>query len=125
DRIGLRSKADAARARALHHLGDHVSRRAGSGRRSSDVSDSQVQTRSGGTAEMSDRLVPTTTPDTKFFWEALKEGKLLIQRCSGCATLRHPPRPMCPRCNALTWDTVESSGRGEAYSLVLPRHPPW
>ena len=28
---------------------------------------------------MSDRLAPTTTPDTKFFWDALKEGKLLIQ----------------------------------------------
>ncbi len=31
---------------------------------------------------MSDRLAPTTTPDTKFFWDALKEGKLLIQRCA-------------------------------------------
>jgi uncharacterized OB-fold protein len=36
-------------------------------------------------AEMSDRLAPTTTPDTKFFWDALKEGKLLMQRCAGCA----------------------------------------
>ncbi len=46
---------------------------------------------------MSDRLAPTTTPDTRFFWHALKDGKLLIQRCSSCATLRHPPQPMCPR----------------------------
>ncbi len=28
---------------------------------------------------MSDRLAPTTTPDTKFFWDALKDDKLLIQ----------------------------------------------
>jgi uncharacterized OB-fold protein len=74
---------------------------------------------------MSDRLAPTTTADTKFFWDALKEGKLLIQRCSGCATLRHPPRPMCPQCNSLAWDTIESSGRGEVYSFVQPRHPQW
>ena len=74
---------------------------------------------------MSDRLAPTTTPDTRFFWDALREGRLLIQRCAGCATLRHPPRPMCPRCNSLDWDTIESSGRGEVYSFVLPRHPPW
>ena len=26
-----------------------------------------------------------------------KEHRLLIQRCAGCATLRHPPRPMCPQ----------------------------
>jgi uncharacterized OB-fold protein len=74
---------------------------------------------------MSDRLAPTTTPDTAFWWDALKDGKLLIQRCASCATLRHPPRPMCPRCNALAWDTIEASGRGEVYSFVLPRHPRW
>ena len=32
---------------------------------------------------------------------------------------------MCPRCNSLTWEAIESSGRGEVYSFVMPRHPPW
>ena len=32
---------------------------------------------------------------------------------------------MCPRCNALAWDTVEASGRGVVHSFVLPRHPQW
>ena len=72
---------------------------------------------------MSDRLAPTTTPDTKFFWDALKEGKLLIQRCSGCATLRHPPRPMCPRCGSTERHAKRLSGRGTVYSWVVPRHP--
>ena len=74
---------------------------------------------------MSDRLAPTTTPDSKFFWDGLNDGKLLIQRCTGCRTLRHPPRPMCPRCNSLEWDAIEASGRGTVYSFVMPRHPPW
>jgi uncharacterized OB-fold protein len=74
---------------------------------------------------MSDRLAPTTTPDSKFFWDGLHDGKLLIQRCTGCRTLRHPPRPMCPRCNSLEWDAIEASGRGTVYSFVMPRHPPW
>lgn len=73
---------------------------------------------------MSARLAPTTTPDTRFFWEALRDHELLIQRCAGCGVLRHPPRPMCPHCNALAWDAVEASGRGRVYSFVLPRHPP-
>jgi len=73
---------------------------------------------------MSGRLAPTTTPDTKFFWEALREERLLIQRCSDCGGLRHPPRPMCPRCQSLSWTTVESRGRGTVHSFVLPRHPP-
>jgi uncharacterized protein len=74
---------------------------------------------------MSDRLAPTTTPDTEFFWDGLKDGTLLIQRCGGCGTLRHPPRPMCPHCNSLEWNAIESSGRGTVYSFVMPRHPPW
>ena len=31
---------------------------------------------------------------------------------------------MCPACNSLEWDTVESSGRGTVYSFVMPQHPP-
>lgn len=74
---------------------------------------------------MNERLAPTKTPDTAFFWTALAEGKLLIQRCAECRQLRHPPRPMCPHCNSLQWDTLAACGRGEVYSYVVPRHPQW
>lgn len=76
---------------------------------------------------MSMRLAPTTTPDTEFFWNALRDHRLLIQRCTGCGALRHPPRPMCPACNALGWDRIEASGRGTVHSFVMPQHPafPW
>jgi uncharacterized OB-fold protein len=70
------------------------------------------------------RIPPTPTHDNQFFWDGLEERKLLIQRCTGCGTLRHPPRPMCPHCNALGWDTIASSGRGTVYSFVMPKHPP-
>jgi uncharacterized OB-fold protein len=73
---------------------------------------------------MSARLVPTVTPDTQFFWEGLKEGRLLLQRCAQCGRLRHPPRPMCPWCNSLDKDAIESSGRGSVHSFVMPQHPP-
>jgi uncharacterized protein len=69
------------------------------------------------------RLAPTMTADTQFFWDGCKDGHLLIQRCDGCATLRHPPRPMCPKCRSLEWTAVEASGRGSVYSFVMPRHP--
>ncbi len=73
---------------------------------------------------MATRLAPTVSPDTEFFWNGLRDHKLLIQRCKGCQALRQPPRPMCPTCNSLDWDTVESSGRGTVYSYVMPQHPP-
>ena len=74
---------------------------------------------------MSWRIAPPVTRDTQVFWDGVTARKLLIQRCSGCRELRHPPRPMCPRCNALGWDTIEASGRGVVHSFVLPRHPQW
>jgi uncharacterized protein len=73
---------------------------------------------------MSSRLAPTTTPDTQFFWDGLREHRLLIQRCMSCGALRHPPRPMCPACHSLEWDTLEGSGRGTVLSCVIPHHPP-
>ena len=74
---------------------------------------------------MSSRLAPTGTPDTQFFWDGLREHRLLIQRCRGCDVLRHPPRPMCPRCNSLEWDAIDASGRGSVFSFVMPQHPPY
>ena len=69
------------------------------------------------------RFRPIENHDTKFFWEGVRQGQLLIQRCKACNTLRHPPGPMCPSCQSLEWDTVSSSGKGTIYSLVVMHHP--
>jgi uncharacterized OB-fold protein len=64
------------------------------------------------------------TADSQFFWDGVREHRLLIQRCAQCGAPRHPPRPMCPECQSLEWHTIESSGRGTVYSCVIPHHPP-
>lgn len=66
---------------------------------------------------------PAITHDNAFFFEGAKAHKLLIQRCAGCGTLRHPPRPACNRCGSYEWDTVEASGRGRVYSFVVNHYP--
>jgi uncharacterized OB-fold protein len=73
------------------------------------------------------RLAPSMSPDTQFFWDGVRERRLLVQRCDGCGALRHPPRPMCPTCHSLAWRAIESSGRGTILSAVVVRHPryPW
>ncbi len=71
------------------------------------------------------RLRPSMSPDTRFFWDGLKEHELRIQRCADCGQQRHPPRPMCPRCNSLNWNYVVASGRGTVHSFVKPTHPPF
>jgi uncharacterized OB-fold protein/acyl dehydratase len=66
---------------------------------------------------------PALTQDNTFFFEGAKQGKLLIQRCTACGALRHPPRPACASCRSFEWDTVESSGKGTIFSYVVNHYP--
>lgn len=63
------------------------------------------------------------TQDNEFWFTAAREGRLVIQRCGECQTLRHPPAPSCPRCRSFEWDTVESSRRGTLHSYTVIHHP--
>ena len=66
---------------------------------------------------------PAITQDNAFWFEGARAHKLLIQHCTSCGTLRHPPLPACAVCGSLAWDTVESSGRGTLYSYVVVHYP--
>jgi len=70
------------------------------------------------------RLRPTLGHDNQWWWDALEEGKFLIQKCASCGVLRHPPRPMCGECQSLEWGTIETSGAGSIHSYVVIHHPP-
>jgi uncharacterized OB-fold protein len=63
------------------------------------------------------------TQDNEFWFTAAREGRLEIQRCGECQTLRHPPAPSCPRCRSFEWDTVESSRRCTLHSYTVIHHP--
>jgi len=69
------------------------------------------------------RPLPGISDDTRFFWDGCAKGQLLIQRCTACATLRHPPAPVCIKCHSFDWDSVQASGRGSLYSFVVMHYP--
>ena len=71
----------------------------------------------------SPRIKPPQGHDNSWWWDMANEGKLGIQRCLGCQTLRHPPRPMCGDCHSLEWDAVEASGKGSICSFTVLHHP--
>ncbi len=68
---------------------------------------------------------PVVNRDNAGFWDGVQRHRLLIQRCTGCGTLRHPWLPGCNACGGLDWDTVEASGQGTVYSYVVMHHPPF
>ena len=70
-----------------------------------------------------ERIRPVENHDSKHFWQGLREGKLLIQKCDECNTHRHPPQPMCEKCQSLKWSSTESSCRGTIHSFTTIHYP--
>jgi uncharacterized OB-fold protein len=69
------------------------------------------------------RPAPVLTEDNHGFWDAAAEHRLVIQRCTSCGRLSHPPRPLCPNCHSLDQELVEAAGTGTLYSYALLHHP--
>jgi uncharacterized OB-fold protein/acyl dehydratase len=66
---------------------------------------------------------PSLNLDNAFWFEGAKAHRLLIQKCSSCGRLRHPPGPMCAACHSTEWEAVEASGKGTVYSFVINHYP--
>ena len=62
---------------------------------------------------------PHPTPVTAPFWEAARQGRLVLQHCRRCDRLQHYPRPHCVACLDDDLDWVEASGRGTVYSVTV------
>ncbi|MFF4272740.1 OB-fold domain-containing protein [Streptomyces sp. NPDC001536] len=44
------------------------------------------------------RPLPQLTDQNAFFWTSGADGRLCIQECASCASLIHPPQPVCRHC---------------------------
>lgn len=66
---------------------------------------------------------PRVSRDNQFFWDGVAAHEFRIQRCAECGAVRHPPRPMCPACQSLRWDTITASGEATLYSYVIAHRP--
>ena len=67
--------------------------------------------------------LPDPSPETRPYWDGLAEGRLMLQRCADCGTIRHYPQPMCAACNAMTTNWVEASGEATVHSWTVAYHP--
>jgi uncharacterized OB-fold protein len=63
-------------------------------------------------------LLPPRTVQNAPFFDALGEGRLVLQRCDGCSRLRQPVGPVCPYCGGEAFDWQALSGNGTVHSWV-------
>lgn len=76
---------------------------------------------------MSDpNAIPSPIPnvETQPYWEAAKDGKLLVKTCRSCGEAHHYPRALCPFCFSAETEWTETSGKGEIYSYTVMRRAP-
>jgi uncharacterized OB-fold protein len=62
--------------------------------------------------------------DSKPYWEAAQQGRLVFKKCSGCGHVQFPPRHLCPKCWSDQADWVTSSGTGRVHSFSIVRRAP-
>ncbi|OWY62439.1 hypothetical protein B7486_58430 [cyanobacterium TDX16] len=65
--------------------------------------------------------LPTVEDETRPFWDAAADGRLLIQRCNACEQWQYYPRPFCKRCWSEDVEWAEPSGRGTLYTFSVVR----
>lgn len=67
--------------------------------------------------------LPDPTETSRPFWDAAKEGRLLIQRSKSKGKAVFYPRPVSPYGPNDELEWVEASGKGTVYSFTVARRP--
>jgi uncharacterized OB-fold protein len=69
------------------------------------------------------KLVPQPVGLNAEFYAHCAAGELRFQRCTACATWRHPPRVRCAACGSDEWEWALASGRGHVYTWTITHRP--
>jgi uncharacterized protein len=76
------------------------------------------------TAQQRKIPAPQVTPETKGYWDAAAQGRLVVKKCLACGKVHHYPRSLCPYCFSDNTDWQQASGRGTIYSYSVMRRTP-
>jgi hypothetical protein len=69
---------------------------------------------------MSGKPAPVPNADTKAFWDACNDERLIYQSCVACGHHQFYPRSICVRCEgrALDWRDAKPAGAVHSFSVV-------
>jgi len=71
-----------------------------------------------------DWYLPLIDSESAPFWQAAREGCLLIMHCRACDRPYFYPRRYCPRCWSAETEWRQASGRGTVYSYSVVHQNP-
>lgn len=61
------------------------------------------------------------SPHSKAYWQGLREGRIVIQKCAACGAFTHPPGPRCTNCLSEDRQYVALGGFGTVYTYTVTR----
>ena len=64
---------------------------------------------------------PVANADSLVYWNAAREGRLVIRKCNACGELHFMPRHLCPVCWSDQLEWIEASGGGSVHSFSIVR----
>lgn len=68
---------------------------------------------------MTGKPVPVPDDLSRPFYDGAREGKLMLQHCTGCGGWSFPVRERCPHCFATALEWKAASGRGTLYTFAV------
>jgi uncharacterized OB-fold protein len=63
--------------------------------------------------------IPVPSDESRPYWEALRDRRLMMPRCDDCGHSWFPPSFLCPKCNASKWTWTQVTGKGRIFSYVV------
>jgi uncharacterized OB-fold protein len=67
------------------------------------------------------KALPQPSPLSAPYWQAAREGRLVVQRCPACGHRQLYPRCLCTQCASERLEWMDASGRGRVKSFTVIR----
>ncbi len=68
--------------------------------------------------------LPVPQPESDYYWEQARHGKLVVQNCVDCEGAQFYPRVLCAGCGSRNLEWLEASGRATLYTFAIVHQPP-
>ena len=62
--------------------------------------------------------LPKVNHESRAFWEASKEHRLVLPRCKACGHVWFPPYAYCPKCISPDVEWIDASGKGKVWGWL-------
>ena len=68
--------------------------------------------------------LPVAQPESDFYWQSAKDGKLVVQKCSSCGEAQFYPRALCTKCGSKSLEWTEASGKATLFTFAIVHQAP-